>query len=282
MAMTPNETEDYELLSLAMRRHFEKQIAKFDEEYARPDGFQRDPALDRPSNHQTAFPFWFERVPMYVQAPQSQYLELSYRTYIDAIRILEGQHGLDALKTVFHNQPRFSETLSRWLRRPFFLKSYFFSAKHTIRQTKIETEDQFWDNLVEILIGSECLGIPFGGLVFREWIELESEFCAFSGLPIAKEFRVFHVLGKKPEIVPYWPESAILFDPGTEPEGWREQLKNLMTLSEEDKHDLIDQSTLVANRFDPPLNWSFDWARDVRGEWWLIDAADASASWRPE
>jgi hypothetical protein len=161
---------------------------------------------------------------------------------------------------------------------PIFLRTDQASGKHGWKRSCfVEKEETLKSNIYEVIIANllaDILGLPFTALVFREYIPLESKFTAFWGeLPIAKERRIFIKNGKIQCSHPYWPEDAI-----EQPSiiYWREELKELNTLTKKDESILKKYSEILAKNFED--YWSVDFAKGRDGKWYLIDMAKGENS----
>src|SRR5574343_556102 len=134
---------------------------------------------------------------------------------------------------------------------PLFLRSDQGSGKHEWRDTcYVPNQESLISHVISLLGWHECAGIMglwWDALVFREIIPLESRFTAFHGMPVSRERRVFVRDGIVECIHPYWPEDAI----------------------HEDRENQL------------PGYWSVDFACDIHGAWWMIDAARGELSWHP-
>ena len=133
-------------------------------------------------------------------------------------------------------------------------------------------------NQVVNIIGLDCVA-----LAFREYVELESSFKAFCGMPVARERRYFAEAGKVLCHHPYWIEDAIgnygaPHQPMLPPD-WRQRLASLNR--EGPEITLLSQwAARVSSELDGA--WSIDFAHAKNGRWLLIDMALAAESWHPE
>lgn len=113
--------------------------------------------------------------------------------------------------------------------------------------------------------------------VIRKYLDLNYDFIAFHGLPIAREWRFF---ATRDQIIcdhPYWPEESIqFFGDVKEPRNWKELLKTLQTPPPDFLQDLAKKAASLCDVHD---KWSVDFAEDQEGKWWLIDMAIAEQSW---
>lgn len=124
-------------------------------------------------------------------------------------------------------------------------------------------------------------------LVLRELLDLDSEFIAFSGLPIGAERRYRIDQGRVTEHWPYWLDEDNIRS-GIErakvmgispPDFWLDRLRLANWESPEEIEFLTSYAQRVANNVQG--SWSVDFARTRDGTWYLIDMALASHSWWP-
>lgn len=116
----------------------------------------------------------------------------------------------------------------------------------------------------------------------RQLLDLEAEFVAFTGLPIARERRFFALDGHYECDHAYWPEAAIRFwPPLLEPTGWRDLLANRNRPVEPEDWRILRADAEWVSRVLGGV-WSVDFAQDRQGLWWLIDTAPGEVSWHPD
>lgn len=168
---------------------------------------------------------------------------------------------------------------------PVFIRSDLTSAKHSgLDAVQASDADGVLPAVDSIIRDCAKKSMRPAAFLIREWIDIESRFTAFDGLPIGTEFRVFAA----PEDVQcahyYWPEDSIR-NPSLPDGKWqavREELADTALPSSvrvaaqkaarhANTHDLLDELGV----------WSVDFARDESGEWWLIDMAVGVDSWHP-
>ena len=170
---------------------------------------------------------------------------------------------------------------------PMFIRSDLSSAKHDgIRAVQARDADEVEQVAASIVRDAAMKSMHPGAFVLREWIDIDSRFQAFDGLPIGTEFRVFATPDEHLCTHYYWPEDSI--KQANEPETvWKRQRDEL----EQVRRPYWMESAARAAAFeadfqhgvdDPSRAWSVDFARDEDGEWWLIDMALAEESWHPE
>ena len=162
---------------------------------------------------------------------------------------------------------------------PCFLRTGHTSGKHDWKDTCYvpSTEDlgQHIFNLVEF---SECCcleGLPYDVWVVRELIDTRPAFVAFSGMPIAREFRIFTRDNEPVCIHPYWPKDTIQ-RPTTD--DWVERLAEMSEIDEATAGRLKAMARTASLATDYG-DWSVDFLEDVDGNWWLIDMTEAARSW---
>jgi len=171
---------------------------------------------------------------------------------------------------------------ARFFGYPFFLRTDLASGKHDWKNSCfVASEDRLPRCLFGVVEANMLADINPRAVVLRQYVPLESAFTAFWGeLPISKERRYFVRDGKVVCHYPYWPEDAMRFPPGKEPEGWSEKLAEL----NRETDDEIELLTGYAERLAAVLDgyWSLDFARGRDGVWYFIDAARGELSWHPE
>ena len=166
---------------------------------------------------------------------------------------------------------------------PLFIRTDLTSGKHSMA-CYVEKEPDIFRAVAELVETHGGLlwlnrDSPVSAIVVRPWIELDSPFRAFAGLPISRERRYFVRDGKVVCRHPYWPEEAIQFW-GEEPPGWQHQLGIISVQSETEIALLTGMAAKLSRRL--PGAWSLDFARTKLGQWLFIDAALAHESWHPE
>lgn len=171
---------------------------------------------------------------------------------------------------------------------PVFIRTDHMSGKHNLQEWPplVESENELEHSLSLLLDESftaGILGLPIYAIAVRDYIELDSRFKAFGGMPVARERRYFVDDGEVVCHHPYWPEKAMRFwhTAGVEPsDGWREQLHELNRETNDEIDILMELARLVASHFGG--YWSVDFAHTSDDRWILIDMALGNESWHPE
>lgn len=158
---------------------------------------------------------------------------------------------------------------------PVFIRTDLSSSKHSgLKACKIDNLDDINEQIYKTLEHNELKTFlerekPKAFMV-REFLNLDHQFTAFHGLPIAHEWRYFSngqiVLCKHP----YWPEKAI--DGHTNDPDWRNKLASI-------KSGDLDSMAIKATNACGEGIWSIDFALGVNGKWWLTDVATGKNSY---
>jgi hypothetical protein len=163
---------------------------------------------------------------------------------------------------------------------PCFIRTDLGSAKHTGPKAYLVREEKEIRSVLSWLIQDQEIKFWLTGLpsiiLVRQFLDLDSSFCAFGGLPISREWRFFAnprglICGH-----PYWPEGALTFM-DKKPRGWKKILKahhKPPTCWKE----LVGMAIKAATACKRDA-WSIDFAMDKQGKWWLIDMALMEDSW---
>jgi hypothetical protein len=167
------------------------------------------------------------------------------------------------------------------MRYPLFLRTDHTAGKHDyLRTCYVSDEECIAWSIVALADDNFCKDILFDAIVVREFLDLDSRFRAFNGLPIGPERRYFVDDGEILCHHPYWPEDTIEFYSGTpEPADWRHKLAVANTETDAEIALLSTHALRVAAVMDGA--WSVDFALTRSGIWYLIDMAEACVSWHP-
>lgn len=166
---------------------------------------------------------------------------------------------------------------------PIFLRTGHLSAKHQwdkscFVKSGADIRRAMFTLIETSQIAQICDPLPTDEWVVRRFIELETHFTAFEGMPVAKEFRVFIRPGEVVCRHPYWPIEALVDAPNITSPDWRYKWLNELTwLTKEDSDTINLYAQMVADTMDG--NWSVDFAKALDGKWYLIDMADAAQSY---
>lgn len=163
---------------------------------------------------------------------------------------------------------------------PFFLRTAYLSGKHGWADTcYCRYPKGIGRNIIGLVEATALADQPLGCFVVREFLNLQSLFTAFNGMPVAREFRLFIRDGEVLHIQPYWPPQSIRKPSVPD---WRYHLGWLNELSAGDKAFLEARARRINSHIEG--FWSMDFAKDVKGDWYLIDMARGELSylWYPD
>ena len=169
---------------------------------------------------------------------------------------------------------------------PLFMRSDQGSGKHQWNHTCfVKDRMHLFGQLTRLVEWHETLfpPMPFGAIIFREYIDMDSKFCAFEGLPISPERRYFINNGDIVDSTSYWPEDSIRFYKSTkeyEDLPWRDLLEE-MNKETPEEIELLTKYALEVARFFKDY-WSVDFCRSLNSKWYLIDMARGEVSWNPK
>lgn len=160
---------------------------------------------------------------------------------------------------------------------PLFLRTDLCSGKHDYLSTcYVPNQYMLGTHIFNLIEDNCCKDLDFTSFVFRELLELDWQFKAFNGLPIAPERRYFIKGGYVTEHFPYWPEDAIRNPDRLE---WEDILHSMNTEPSSEIKLLTNYAEMVSRAV--PGCWSVDFAKGRNGVWYLIDMAEGSKSWHP-
>jgi len=164
---------------------------------------------------------------------------------------------------------------------PCFIKTGLVSGKHSWRRTCfLANDDHIYSQLYNLVQESMMADQGWDVWAVRKYIEMDSAFTAFDGLPISKEARFFVEDGRVRCFHPYWPPEAFgketyFGDPL--PDNFEALLYRNNHLSYEDITALQRLARKVSKAI--PGYWSVDFCKGKDGIWYLIDMAEGDRSW---
>ena len=173
---------------------------------------------------------------------------------------------------------------------PLFMRTAYTSGKHDWLNTCYLTEfRKIRYHILALIEDSALKEIPVDAFVFREYLEMDSKFTAFSGaMPVNPERRYFIKDGEIQCKHHYWIADAIA--EGDEayarhgmsklPENWLELLYEMNNETDEEVELLSGYAEQVAEVVEG--YWSVDFCKAKDGRWILIDMALGEASWHDE
>ena len=172
-----------------------------------------------------------------------------------------------------------------WARYPLFIRTDQFSGKHIFREACwIPDEEHLLPNLYNLIEYGEkvnFIGFYHRAIVIREFLELDSRFEAFGGMPVAPEYRAA-VTPTSVKLYEYWPEQAIASGrKDCLPPDWRQRRKVMYDgILEDEKVELKRVAQIIQRKLGG--EWSIDFAKAKNGKWYLIDMALLHESWLPD
>ena len=199
--------------------------------------------------------------------PIPRTLMIPYSHY-DILPIFDGDSSEEFIRLKIAVEEAVSE-----IGPPAFLRTDLSSAKHSGPKSYLITNaaacgqqvfDTLEDNEMKFFMQREGPQT----MMVRQFLDLDSRFTAFDGLPIAREWRIFadgeHVICKHP----YWPKEAL--EGHVSSAGWEDQLAEMHVYPEDAG---LEAMAIQAARACVGEPWSVDFARDKSGKWWLLDMA---------
>jgi hypothetical protein len=138
---------------------------------------------------------------------------------------------------------------------PAFIRTENGSGKHQYDQCCfLGKKEDLYGHMVSLLEWSETVdlfGLSFNFLVIRKFLPPISEFKAFLGMPVAKEYRVFIRDGKYVCKHFYWPEEAIeVFGNYNLPDNWKDLLVATSLIQESD-HETLQEYAETFGAYNP-------------------------------
>lgn len=218
---------------------------------------------------------WFHKISDVLPVPKTNTMRISTEEAYEVIGLLDGNDISESLLW------KIKEAANK-IGYPLFLRSDQGSAKHDyMRSCHVAGEGELLGHLARLFEWHLMRNLWPQAIVFRELLELNAPFKAFHGLPIAKERRYFVDDGKVMCHHPYWPQDAIEEYSGHDlPTNWQAMLSEI---SIEDDGE-VACLTRMAEAFaeNVPGFYSVDFAQEIGGKWYMIDAARGELSWHPE
>ncbi|MGB9886659.1 MAG: ATP-grasp domain-containing protein [Moorellales bacterium] len=221
--------------------------------------------------------YWWPRVrDLGVPMPETEVLEFGFRS-LACLVYPEGEQDVEEAGRVLE----VVREAARGFGYPVFIRTDQASGKHEWENSCfVASEEDLPRCLGGVIEFNEMADLEPRAIVIRRYIPLESAFTAFRGMPVARERRYFVLDGRVVCHHPYWPEDAVRFLPGRQPQGWREKLAALNEETLDEIELLNDYAVRLAAAL--PGYWSLDFARGAGGVWYFIDAARGELSWHPE
>ncbi len=225
---------------------------------------------------------WYPKVKdLDIPQPKTLILQLSQDDIASVYGLLERKPLPEPLKDLIHEG-------AGKIGYPLFLRSDQGSGKHWWEDTCfVAIKRNLIRNLTKLVEWHESvslIGLPCWALVFREYIDMDSKFKAFNGMPISPERRYFIKGGVFVKKTPYWPVDSIQFRkdrPQDEHgEDWEALLQEMNKETPEEIALLTKYAEMVGDVLDE--YWSIDFCKGLNGKWYLIDMARGEVSWDPD
>lgn len=234
--------------------------------------------------NQNSLLYWYPRIKdLPIPQPRTKIVDLD-ASYSEILAVVEGNP-----KAVESKMAKIELAMYE-LSIPFFLRTAYTAGKHDWLDTCYVTDfHNIRRHIAKLIEDSAMKEIPVDALVFREYIEMDSQFTAFWGkMPVNPERRHFIRNGAIQCRHSYWIEEAIA--DFNEPyvairksklaSNWRELLADMNVETDEEVELLTGYAEQVARVMEG--YWSVDFCKAKDGRWILIDMALGKASWHDE
>lgn len=229
-------------------------------------------------NKSSSMLYWYPKIKdLDIPMPETKIVEL-IASHSDICDIFDGGNPAK-----LKNQMQEISDTALEIGYPLFLRTDHISGKHEWASTcYVEKPENLQKNISGILEESLLVEVDINALVFREYIQMDSRFTAFRGMPVNPERRYFIRDGVVECHHPYWIAEAI--EEGTIsdrlPTDWRNIVKEI---NEEIPFEVAGL-TMLAERVGEVIDgyWSVDFCKSKTGTWYLIDMAEGHRSWHPE
>lgn len=191
---------------------------------------------------------------------------------------------MDYLTCYYPDTDEIRDAVERVGGPPAFLRTDQASNKHAMEGgSRIESLEDVRQNVWSVVEHNKMaglVGLPYDRFYVREWLELNHEYTAFRGTPIATELRFFLYDGDIHSCGFYWPEEAIR---RPDDEEWEEKHQWVRdeAFTKVNHRFARMYAERVAEEFSEGY-WSVDFALTEDGEWYCIDMARGEVSWHPD
>lgn len=225
----------------------------------------------------TSMLYWWPKVnELHIPIPKTEIVEVPYR---HLVAMLDG-------KRLPRQYEKAVIDAAGSIGFPLFLRTDMSSAKHSWERTCFvsgihDLLRHIWTLIDETLAAGMFGELDPNALVFRELLDLDSAFIAFSGLPISRERRYFARDGIVECHHAYWIQDAI-------EKSWKlpsnEDWRQLLGVINEETPDEEGMLGPYSSSITKVLGgyWSVDFACSREGQWYLLDMAEGEKSWHPE
>lgn len=223
-------------------------------------------------NPNSAVNWWYEVKDLPIPTPYTELVDVSE---YQSARWLD-----DGVSDEVVNQVR--NMLDYYFGYPAFVRTDLESGKHSYNNTCLITnKDEIGQHLYK-LVSKHFLPMrphdhSLAAFMVREYLNIESKFTAFRGLPIGLEVRHFVKDGSWEKGHYYWPKKSIR---NANSNNWEQEIDEMVKESKEDLEKHKGMANLIAGAVSG--DWSLDFARANNGVWYLIDMARYEDSYMAE
>ena len=235
--------------------------------------------------NQNSMLYWYPKIKdLSIPQPRTEIVELK-ASYWELLAILDGE-GYEAIE----NQIEELEEACAKIGIPAFMRTAYTSGKHDWTDTCYVIDASKIRRHIGMLVEDSALKeIPIDAFVFREFIEMDSKFTAFSGaMPVNPERRYFIKDGKIQCRHQYWIKEAIAEDDEAwAAHGMSKLPKNWIFLLYEMNIETDEEVALLSGYAEQVAEimegyWSVDFCKAKDGRWILIDMATGERSLHDE
>lgn len=225
--------------------------------------------------------YWYPKIKnLDIPMPETEIIKLTSKEIKDYERGEGDCFNLDRL------EKEVSKIIDSKFELPVFIRTDEISNKHFWKMScYLDNKKNIKSNLMEIISGSrlaDMFGLSIQAIAVREYIPMDTRFYAFVGeMPVNPERRYFIRDGNVECHHPYWIEDAVERGTPAEklPKNWRQLAKEMNTETKKEVKLLTGYSKKVSEAIEG--YWSVDFCRAKKGDWYLIDMAEAEKSWHP-
>lgn len=225
----------------------------------------------------SSFIYWYPKIKGKMDTPKSIIIPF---TSEDGNKILNDDTNAlcDLCDTIIH------ELRENNIKFPIFFKTDYYAAKwYWSDSCFIESKEDLGKNILYLLtMNQEDDDRPINALVFKQYIQTETKFFAFNGMPVCKERRYFIENKKVLCHHPYWEQESIEFFNEDYPENWEELLNTINIETSTEVEYLTHAAERFAELIDDNGYFSVDFMQGIGNTWYVIDCAEGHKSYHNE